>query len=372
MNTKLYPLLLLVLSALSPISAQVLDMILPPIVADKQQGTNLMQEEFQFVAYPYEGRQINLTNFKRKYPKLQAPDFVTISPPDINFYTEKYVLVGLIPGVPATEDALVMLLAVNYESERVTFWIDTNNDRDFNIGTKVVRLVRGQNPLPIKITSITAHFTDQELSISLPEKIEKKFNRLKKTTKIINSLAVDVFAGAGGGNLNYQFDNLTTGFPSWYDVPLAEKGIGAAISYNFKNIRLGLTGTYLNTSAYTSVLKNQFDVPERRTDPASGREFFVDRVEVRRNADQHTNKKIQYAALIGYRIHPSPSTEIQPFVSYGRTAFLPAEYRARRGGEESVYELGPSTFYQAGLRFEFAVGAKRACFLDLTYLVEFL
>jgi len=354
--------------ALLPLFAQFPEMRLPMLYADKHPPAENSEAAFAFLLYPFKGPVIDLRDVKKRYPKLDAPDSLRLTNiPDIRFYTDRVVLIGLIPDAPQTTDALVIWLGANYNSNRVTLWVDAETDHDFASGVDVVRLSPGDKARQLAVSSKNGHFKDQRLTFGLPTVIRSSIRR--GTNKLIRGWTVGLAAGLATGKLNYSYFNTELGYPSGYDVKLTEKDVALSLSRNFRYLRLSANLTYANVNAYTSVLNVQVGEPQLRIDPNNGREFYVDRIDVRRNLDRHPTAQLRYSLTAAFRGHISPGIELQPFVSYGRISYRPGVYVARISGEENRFNLSGVSFGEFGLRAEFAIGNKQSVYVDGAYQV---
>lgn len=343
-------------------------LVIPHAIDDKVAGKDI-QQGIDFYQYPYVSEKIDLRVFKKTYPNLEAPDFITVKAPDLSEFQTVTVLLGLLNGLKADSNAVVIWFAGNYFSEEVTFFVDVMMDRNYlNDGPPIVVKI-GQNPVPTVIYPAGYHHKGLQLSLQVPKKLKfKNFGALSnRKYKITNQLSIGLHVGFGSGSLNYQYDNLEKGFPTWYTVNNAEKNIGLSLSYSLLRFRIGLSTTLQNHFYYTSYLNIRFDHPVIRVDPNTGQRVKIDNIQIERNQDIHGKNRIQWALNVAYRMHLGETTELQPTIGMGKTTHLSGEYVADYTGDQEVYKLPASSFMEGGVLFEFTTGAHKAFFIGMTY-----
>lgn len=344
-------------------------LVLPDQLADKRKGKE-STTYIDFLEYPYQGERIDLRDFKKNHPLLVAPDFVTIKTPDLTGFGQLNILIGMIENVKPDFNAVVIWITATNQDQEVTFFLDSNLDRNFIKDLDILKLDYRDAPRKVTIKPKRGDIPTQELYIKIPKPEPKKKTRedfvKKEKAKLVNKLAIGVQAGVGLGNLYYEFDNLEKGFPTWYDVNYSQKGAGLHLSYNTYRLRLELAGTFQNHFYYTSYRNIRFGEP---IFPEPGSSIAViDNVQVDRNLDEHDINYFEYSVTLGIRFHLSSGMDIQPFVSMGKLAALSGNYVGdRRVGEAGEYEMPASTFYQGGIRFNFTTGYYQSLFIDLAY-----
>lgn len=339
---------------------------LPYEISDKRKGVE-NQEHISFIAYPYNGAEIDLRDYKKRTPQLNVPDFITINPPDLVFYDNMTVLIGWIKANGQSEESLIIWLADNYETNEVTFYLDKKLSRDFEKDAEVLKISSNDKPVQVIIDSDKSNAQSQELWLSVPEKIVETVKVKKNKSKIQNQFSAGFQAGVGFGGLSYIYDNLDKGFPTWYSINYTEKNLGLSLSYNTSHLRFTLNGSYQNVYYYTSYLNVQFDEPETKFVPSIGRYKTIDNVQVDSNHDRHPNHHFQYSATIAARLFLLKGVEIQPLITVGQTVYSPGIYEGDRYEESHQFELTPNTFFETGMRFEFLSGTQKSIFIDVLY-----
>lgn len=326
-------------------------------------------DKVEFYTFPYSSEQIDLRGLKKQLPEFDLPDQVSIKAPYLGAYQDITVLFGALEEGKKDEKTLIIMLAANYESERVTFFVDDNQDRNFNNdfaplvleaggdAQKVLLTPFGENTVPIKFW---LQIPPRNLEGDLKEKLKGKFFK----TKIKHQFAVGAHVGFSTGGLDYQYDNTEIGFPTWYSVNMTEKNIGLALSYNLPRWRIEFTGTYQNLFHYTSYLNIRTDNPETKV--TSQGTIIIDNVQIESNQDRHTNHRLQSALLLAYRGQVGETTEIQPLIKVGYISYLPGIYGADRHDSAFDYELPASPFIELGIQTEFTTGMYKAFFLEIT------
>ena len=326
-------------------------------------------ESVIFFQYPYSSEVIDLKAFKRKLPKLIAPDNITIEAPDLSEFQTVHVLLGLLTEEKMDSNAIVIWLAGDYYSSEVTFFTDPLMDRNYrNDGAPVV-LKEGQSPVQVMVYPFGNQTNGHELLLQVPRRPKLKgFSPYgDRKIKIGYQFALGFHASFGSGSLTYQFDNLERGFPTWYSVNFSQKSLGLSMSYSLPRFRLGLSATLQNHFYYTSYLNIRFDNPTIKINPITGERIRVDNVLIERNQDVHSKNQVQWAIFGAYRMHLSETLELQPFLSAGKTTFLSGEYIADRRVEDQTYKLPSSSFAEAGIQAEVTTGLHKAFFIGIFY-----
>lgn len=340
-------------------------MHLPFQMSDKRQGKKY-QEDLTFWAYPFRGAEVDLRDFKKRVPEFQGPDMLSIVTPDLAPFENPTLLLGLIKGFKNDVDALVIMLAMNYEREKVTFFIDKTLDRNFIDGVEIKQLSAKNKPYEVTLYPEKGNISPQKIWLKVPKPVETASatnRRIQAKTKIIDQFAVGIHLGIGVGKLDYIFDNLEKGFPTWYDVDYVEKNVGLSVSYNTRRFRFEVNSTYQSLFYYTSYLRTRF---AERQFISPG--YIRENIETLTNQDRHSSvRQFNYGATLGLRFHLAEAIEIQPFISYGRIHYGSGEYQKNRFDSEAVYNLSPSSFLEGGLRFEFMINQANGLFLDVIY-----
>ncbi len=357
-------LLILGLCAAAYLSAQ--QITIPQLYEDKI-GKETMESSVEFYTYRYTSNRIDLRTFKKIYPNLNVPDFVEVEAPDLSENKGAMVLLGLLDNGQNQLNSIVIWIAANYFDKEVTFFVDQNMDRNYYNDGPAVVLKPGQRRQKIKVMPQGDEASARELFLQVPRDRAKLLgygDTRSRKRKIAYQLAVGIHAGFGSGGLEYDYDNLDTGFPTWYNVNVTEKNVGINLTYNFPNFLFGINATFQNIFYYTSYLNIRVDNPEFRVDPFSGREVLIDNVDIKRNKDIHARNRFQWGLMAGYRFHIR-SMEIQPLVVAGVTTYMPNAYTPDFSFEEEVFGYSSNPFVEAGLRAEFTTGDGGAFFLGV-------
>lgn len=349
--------LLLIIGLCTAVYLSAQQITIPQLYEDKI-GKQAMENSVEFYTYRYTSNKIDLRTFKRIYPQLQAPDFLEIEAPDLSDNEGAMVLLGLLDNGKDQVNSIVIWIAANYFSKEVTFFVDQNMDRNYYNDGPAIVLKPGQRKQRIKIVPKADNSSARDLFLQVPRDRARLLgygDSPSRKRKISNQLAVGIHAGFGSGRLEYDYDNLDTGFPTWYTVNVTEKDFGVNLTYNFPKFLLGINATFQNIFYYTSYLNIRVDNPEFRIDPFSGREILVDNVDIKRNKDIHAKNRIQWGLKAGYRFHVG-NMEIQPIVVGGITTYMPNAYTPDFSFEEEVFSYSSNPFLEGGLRAEFSTG----------------
>lgn len=345
-----------------PVMSQ--SLILPQEVGNKR-SQEFSISNVSFYEYPYISDAVDIRDVKRKYPNLNAPDTIHIR---TNFISSQYdltLLIGLENKENLTESDLIIWLASDYHTNEVLFFLNKNQNRDFDTNPDFLSLTSSDDVYTVILNRNTPGSNEMRLRLIVPKTKNKPRKSTKRiTNRILNSLAIGLHFGIGTGGLSYKYDNLDIGFPTWYDINFTEKGMGLELSYNLPIFRFAVLANYNNSFSYTSYLNVRYDEPELFVSQLTGRTMIMENVDIQQNRDLHTNHKLDYAAVIGLRWHLK-SLEIQPFVSLGQTLYLPGEYAGNRHSDQR-YNLPSSLFYEAGMRLEFAVASHRSIYFDFS------
>lgn len=352
----------------------------PAIGATANQGAALMlplayddkystqeQQNVQFVSYPYQSSRIDLRDFRKNYPKANLPDYLEVVPPGFANPKEVIILMGMPAQKEQSVDDVIIWLVQDYGKEEVTFYTDSDLDRNFNNNEAPLIVEAGADPIKVQMAPYTGA-KPYFLNIVVPEVPVPSMPRLTRThvlgsrNRLLHQFAFGPSATFGVGQLRYSYDNLDLGFPTTYDVDLTGKGIGATINYNARRFRIGLTATIQNLNFYTSYLRVRVDDPEIIVDPNTGIRKTVDNVEIYRNIDNHSNNIIFWSFDLALRSYIGRTFELHPYVSVGLTSFLANEYVSDIRFDEVSYELPASKTAELGLRMEFSGRNNRAFF----------
>lgn len=321
-----------------------------------------------FFAYPYDSDLIDLRDLRRRFPGSELPSNIQIKAPDINVYQDVTVLMTVLPKEGKRKELLIIWLVGNYRSNKAYFMIDTNLDGDFRNDGKPMVVRGGQKSNRIELKPKNKDGEIEELLIEMPRHpdfVKQKIKQLKGVkAKMGHKIVVGFHAGFGVGNMKYDYDNLTTGFPTWYSVNMSEKNIGLSTGYTHPYFRVDVDVSYQNVYYYTSYLNIQRDEPELRLNPNTGRYITVQNVDTRRNLDTHDRHRFQLGLTGAARIQLGTYSELQPYVSLGRMFFSSGEYKLRESAMTSVYSHKPAAYTELGMRFEFTVGIYRSFFIE--------
>lgn len=340
-------------------------LFLPHEIGLKRKGKSTI-EDIAFFDYTYKGESIDLRHFKSINPQLIAPDFITIKVPYSIASKDITVLIGLINGVKANEDAVVIWLAENYTTEKITFFVDKNLDRTFDESTEVIYLTSNSKPYEVILQPENINIPTQQMWLKVPRRKKTRNFGVNEKYKVIDRFSAEVELGVGVGKLRYWYNNLDLGFPTWYSVNFTKKNIGTSLSYNTKLLRLSLNANYQNAYSYTSYLNVRFDNPEVVINP-NGTTRVKENVLVETNFDRHETHRFQYGASLGLRVHVSRVLEIQPFLGIGQTRYSSGIYDGDRYNDDKKFKLSSSNFIKAGLRFEIVAKGNNAIYLDFSF-----
>lgn len=349
------------------LTAQPAQQITIPQLYEDKLGKETMESGVDFYTYRYTSNKIDLRTFKKIYPHLEAPDYIEIEAPDLSENKGSMVLLGLLDGGRDQINSLVIWLAADYFNKEVTFFVDPNMDRNYYNDGPAIVLKPGQRKQRVTISPTGNEVLARDLFLQVPRDRAKLFgygDSQRRKSKISHQLAIGIHAGFGSGRLEYDYDNLDTGFPSWYTVNVTEKDFGLNLTYNFPSFIVGVHATFQNIYHYTSYLNVRVDNPEYRIDPTSGREILIDNVDIKRNKDIHAKNRLQWGAMVAYRLHIG-NMEVQPLLVGGLTTYLPNSYTPDFSFEEQSYAYPSNPFLEGGLRAEFSTGNGGGFFLGM-------
>jgi len=331
-----------------------------PIINDEFR-TNLeeaqKQEKIDFFELPYRTTTIDLRGLK-DLTDYAIVESVVITPPDnLNDFNDVVVLVGLFGELETP--TMIVMLAGNYTSRRVTFFTDQNQDRDFTNDAIPSRVVKGTESIAI---SLSTQAGEQSLTLQLPaaNKIETK-----PKTRIGDGFSIALSGGVGAGNISYEYDDLVIGFPTSYKVRVVEKMFRTALAYDIKRFQFGVSATFQNFFFYTSKLRIRTGEPERVRIPGFTTVVVIENVDQRINDDSHSPNRVQGAFFAAYKFPFGRVVDIQPIAAFGMTSYLDPEYNYRVNVDGEVYTLKSSPFYEVGVRSEFAIGIEKTLFIEV-------
>ncbi len=296
----------------------------------------------------------------------KLPSSLVITPPDLNDFDHVVVLVGVSGEID--DPSIIVWLAANYRTNRITLFVDQDQDRDFNNDRGPMRIRRGGEPVSILLSN---GGKDQSLQLN-PPPLPVKPSRQRR---IDNGISVGFSAGLGVGGINYQYEDLTYGHPTTYNVSLVEKFAKLVLSYDLRQFQVGTSLAIQNHFFYTSTLKIKKGEPIRTEIPdpfLPGRTTFVtvENADEKINVDRHSPNRLQVAAYGAYKINVRKSVTLQPMIAAGVTTYFNPEYTRLINESGETYDLKPSLFFEGGLRAEFTIGLYKAFFLEFSHSFE--
>ena len=355
--------LLLFFCTTMTLSAQQFSIIIPNQYDEKLAGTeNTIKENF--IPYNYTSPTVNLKPYNARNPGLDLPESLDLLVPSFENYVDSVMLIGYLKESPSDEGVLIILLAGNYVTNEITFFVDRNLDLNYlNDGPPLI-LQAGKTTHKIQFKPDDG--PARQINLTLPSREEFILERLNPRKVRVRGLAMGVHVGFGLGRLEYQYDNTELGFPTWYNVNISEKNIGLSFSYNLPLLIFRANATYQNLFFYTSYLNVRVDNPRLEIDPNTGQRRFIDNVLVSRNMDIHSKKRFQLGGSLAFRFHIGQFFELQPTFAVGRIFYTPAEYISDRWDDQVIHPLTSSDYWEAGLNMEFAVGRYKGFFLSVS------
>jgi len=340
--------------------AQRIQIIVPQQIENSPEKGEILTKEF-FINYPFVSETVSLEQFQKRNPNADLPESISIKLPDMTGIQDTSLLIGFLNNPAERLSYLVVLVVGDYESNAVTFFADTNFDHNYRNDEAPFVLVGGASPKTIFLQP------DGEAPLKLKLRVPKRLNpvdqKLKELEedrknykeKINNRLSVSIAAGIGAGKLSYDYDNLSTGYPTWYNVRFTDKTISAIVNYDFPKFRIGINAAYLSSFYYTSY----YNV--RTGEPRGIRTGVL----TERNIDDHSLGKLHLGATLAYKFHLSRVSSLNPFFTYGKNIYLSDSYFAdNRPNKEISYTLSPDNFIEYGIQWEFTVGYQKALFVD--------
>ncbi len=312
-----------------------------------------------------------------KYPMLnlkglkeltdhQLPDSLVIVPPELNLYSKMTVLVGVTGDID--QPTIIIWLAGNYHTNRITLFTDQDQDRDFSNDRKPLKIRRGGELAKIRVIT---HQGDLMLDLLPPPRLTEVY----QLRPVQDGLSLSFIAGIGVGELDYRFIDLTYDQPTTYDVRFVEKGLKAGLTYQWRKFQLGGSVAFQNHFFYTSTLAIKKGDPIRLEVPDPnfpGRTTFVtvENVEKLTNKDVHSKNRIQTTLHGSYSFEFGNNFALQPVMGVGLISYLEPEYTRLDNEENEVYAMKPFVFYEFGLRTEFTVGLQKAIYLEFLRATE--
>ncbi len=342
--------------------AQELQILLPNQYEGKANAKELEYKETFYVYKASVSPVIQLKQFKQYYPELALPDTLRIELPDLSHAKDTTLLLGVLQEEVTAPAHLVLLLATDYTTNEVTFYVDSNMDGNYNNDEAPILVQAGKTPLDINLYPMDEKPLQFSLGIpkrtSIGEKNQELLKELRRKSKmkIRNKLTLGVHAGVGVGRLTYEYDNLDIAYPTWYTVRFTERALGLNLDYEATKFRVGVNATLNNHFYYTSYLNVQFAEPRG----------LKTGILTERNIDTHALNRLQVGGSVAYKIPLTAYLEVQPIFSAGQLFYLSDNYFSdNRPNKEIAYALSPDFFYEVGVRIDVTVGQEKALFLDL-------
>ncbi len=341
-----------------------------PQLYDEKLTGEMNTTNVEFLAYPYQSSKIDLRDIKKRYPQLVIDDYIQVIPPVMDGFNDATIVMGVIDKHLGSEAGLVIWLAGNYESNKVTFFIDENGDRNFLNDKKPMVVKGGRNPKSVEVYPYGKNNASRQLFVAVPRKAvtkKKRIKRLEKSkAKMYKNFSVGLIVQLGTAKLHHDYIKDKDDFLAWYDVNISEKQIGLSANYNFRNFRLGGIGTYQNIFQYTSYFKDRFAEPEVINQ--GGSRIFRENVAENPNRDIHSQHRFRMGLNAAYRFHLGRFSEFQPTIEAGTIYHGNGKYIANKHVKPQLtYDQVFSSFLSYGGRFEFATGRYRSLALGVMF-----
>lgn len=295
-------------------------------------------ETIELFAYPYQGTQVDLRDFKSKIPQAACTDFITIQPPATIDSANCVVFICFVQSLDQNDSGtLAIFLANNYQLNSVELFIDQNLDFNFNNETGMPFLVqRGEDPITIVVEDPKNGNRKRNFLFDLPllespkviEK-DKTIETIRKSTARSFPLYFQGFVTVGSGELKYSYTATKNSFPAEYKVSFTTKGLGCASYLDFQNVRIGLNATFENYFFYTSYLKYQYRVEEYDSVYNSLGELtrvYKGNTYTNSSFDSHQRNRISTAATLTYAFRVGKKISIAPGVEGGYVHYFNKNY----------------------------------------------
>lgn len=321
-----------------------------------------------FIYFPYSGPDIRLTELKKHYPQLTAPDRVQIIPPDLSGYGNVYVFIGLLDPSSTTMKEVVIMIVGNYLSRKLTYFVDNNMDRDYNNDQRPFSQYMGDKPELVELRPYgeSSQVFDMWLSADRLQG-ENYIKKRKLVERIRNQFSISGQVGVTAGKLTYRYINTEIGFPTWYQVNSTGKSIGLNIDYTHEVFRVGIGAAYQHMYYWTSYLKKRTGLPEVYTDPRTGRTFNISNVTTVENRDKHATDRLELSAKASLLIPIARIFDLQPYVKGGMVIYGQNAYTPNHSLESVAYKEGNDYFYEFGFQVDVASGMEHAAYVGIGY-----
>ncbi len=312
---------------------------------------NSQVSDVEFFKINYRTSTIDLREL-RSMGNADIPESIVIIPPKLSSFDHVTTIIGIIRS--QDKPKVIVVLAGNYDSNSTTFFLDSDQDRDFTNDINRFRVNSADQPREVDLS-----INGQAFKMTLQSvKPDKKANH----SKIENQLSLALFIGVGSGTLDYSYDDLTIGYPGTYGVKTSEKNLGVSLGYDFATFAFGASIVAQNNFFYTSLLTVQNGPPFYRN--VANRSLLVEDIDQLFNEDSHPKNKLQWSLYALYKIKLSKSIDIQPILRAGQISYFNAEYIRIEDDPNEVYEMPNSFFYGYGVRAEFVIGPSKAFYVD--------
>jgi len=343
------------------LSAQELQVIVP-VQIDRAVTETDKRTEVEFYEMAYTSDSINVKSLKRIYKNLDIPDYIKINSPDLTGFNDTMILLAAIDKQESEND-LIIWLAGNYKTNKVTFFIDRTLDRNFNNDGKPIIIKSNQGNVRVEFKPRGKKLRSS-VFLAVPKKSElspamQEIRLTKRRERILDQFSLELMAGVGVGKLNYNFNNTQTGFPFWYDVKFSAKNLGMMFNYDTNSLRIGLGLQYFNLFYFTSYANRQYAALNI---DYSAQELLRS-VETIRNQEIQPTNLLQYSLMLAYKIRVSEMTSLQPNIVSGFTHYLPSKFYPNRTETQNEFKFANKIFVELGIRAEFVVGKDKAVFL---------
>ncbi|MEZ4886882.1 MAG: hypothetical protein R3E32_19290 [Chitinophagales bacterium] len=294
------------------------------------------ESEVIFYFYEYQRQQIDLQHFKVFHPQLKnkLPNQLELICPTVfdAFSNKVYAIAYLENCINCGEGAVVILLIGDYLSSKPVYFIDYNMDGNYQNDGIPFSFANNKKTQKIKLESkegnkyaFWLYNTNNHKEIEYNELVkEARKDRdlvneeqltLDKTPQKKSIVAKDgLYLGfeifTGSGNLEYQYINLSTNYPTNYEVSFNSGGASINIGYTFKKIQFDISASSESTYYWTSYRNTQFKEP-KYTDGIL--ESFISTVT---SGDLHPKNRLSYGFSLAYNVRLGKRVALAPFINY--------------------------------------------------------
>lgn len=339
-----------------------------------------LDNPLSFIDYPYESPYLDMRDFQMHFPELhgRVPEYVqVVPPPDVN-RSELFYSLAYISSADGSTGVLVIFFIDRYYSDHPRLWVDANLNRDFTDDAGPIEFKKPRQRVDIRLKhdsekalafyfsiigpelekSTTDRFA-KEPQLSEPESSIKR----KNAFRIPPWLSFNFDVGYALGRVRYQYQDLTTGYPTTYSVTSNHKGFRAGLGVHLKSFRISATAGFNHFFYWTSYKTVRLGEPFYFCNPQCVR---FENVEELRNRDIQPKVRWDFGTQLSWEPHITNEIRLGPFIEPQIWVYSGGNYYEKVVKEYNAFKFGPDPAVRTGLSFWVKAGPQAYFRMELS------